>query len=161
VTPRIPAEFALDEAVLALHESETRHAQSLLSNIFSDDSAEEEAEGSAIWDDLTAEASVDVAGPLPAESEDEGGEFEGLDPFSGLDERHAALLNQLVAKALWERSDVETLARAQSLMTDGALEVLNDWAYDQVEEPLIDDGGNIIEIDQDTLNEINSMKGQD
>jgi hypothetical protein len=46
-------------------------------------------------------------------------------------------------------------------MTDGALEVLNDWAYDQVEEPLIEDGGNIIEIDQDTLNEINSMKGQD
>ncbi|MCP8687657.1 TerB N-terminal domain-containing protein [Marinobacterium sedimentorum] len=161
VTPKMPAEFALDEAVLALHESETRHAQSMLSKIFSDDSAEEETDDNAARDDLTAKASAEVAEQLTADTEDDGGEFEGLDLFSGLDEPHATLLNQLLAKPRWDRNEVESLAKAQSLMTDGALEVLNDWSYDQVEEPLIEDGGDIIEIDQDTLNEINSMRGQD
>ena len=60
--------------------------------------------------------------------------------FAGLDKAHAALVAFLAGQNEWKRTDFESKARALGLMPDGALETINDWAFDHFEEPLIEDG---------------------
>ncbi|GGO76775.1 hypothetical protein GCM10011348_04780 [Marinobacterium nitratireducens] len=150
--------FILDEAVLALHESETRHAQSLLGDIFADDAGIPEEVDAEQSHEETQEA---LEYPEVEETALEGGELEGTEVFSGLDVPHQALAEDLISRISWPRSEVEALASARGLMTDGALEVLNEWAFDQFDAPLIEDQGDLIEIDQDTLDEIKAVREQD
>jgi len=56
-----------------------------------------------------------------------------------LDAAHASLLRKLAARESWSRSEVEQLADELSLMTDGALEAINDYAYEIAGEPLWED----------------------
>jgi hypothetical protein len=65
------------------------------------------------------------------------------DQFGGLDEAHASLAKQLIAQPLWVRADFEAIARHAGLMADGALEVINEWAFEHFDEPLFDDGDEI------------------
>jgi hypothetical protein len=46
----------------------------------------------------------------------------------------------LVQQETWERSSLHEVCRELGLMVDGALEVLNEWAFERANAPLIDDG---------------------
>lgn len=59
--------------------------------------------------------------------------------IDGLDSQHADFLVTLLQKPELGRSGLEALARELNLMPDGALETLNDWAFETFGEPLIDD----------------------
>ena len=61
-------------------------------------------------------------------------------PFDGLDLAHGRLLRELVAEEEWSREDYTRLARSLDLMPDGAIETLNEWAYGQFDEAVIEDG---------------------
>lgn len=63
---------------------------------------------------------------------------ESADTIHGLDKKHSQLLIRLGRQSSWARSDYETVVETLGLFPDGALEVLNETAYDVCDEPLID-----------------------
>ena len=70
-----------------------------------------------------------------------------------LDKAHSTLLVKLGEQASWQRSDYEKLVGEIGLMPDGALETLNEAAYDLCDEPLTV-GVDPILIDQDVYREV-------
>ncbi|GAL98888.1 hypothetical protein FOH24_13310 [Acetobacter tropicalis] len=64
--------------------------------------------------------------------------------FVGLGPEQARLLEALVNQPEWTRSGFEAKARELGLMPDGALEAINEWAYDTFDEELIEDGDPLI-----------------
>lgn len=54
----------------------------------------------------------------------------------GLDESHAALLRLLLSRPEWTRAELEDAAADLDLMLDGALEQINEAAFDAFDEPL-------------------------
>lgn len=117
-------EFVLDDEILAMHESDTSDAKSMLENIFA---AEEEPE-------QTQKTPV---------TEHQG----------GLDSAHRALFDALIEKAMWPRHELHELCGTLGLMVDGAIEKINDWAYEKVDEPVLDDDGDI-HVDMDIVEEL-------
>ncbi|WP_256475984.1 TerB N-terminal domain-containing protein [Amycolatopsis sp. WQ 127309] len=71
----------------------------------------------------------------------------------GLDPAHAQLFHRLVERDSWSRSEFDALAAEAGLLPDGALDVLNDAAYDRTDEPLCE-GSDPIEIDQDIVKDM-------
>ena len=139
--PKIKAEqassastyFTLDEEVLALHESETNDVQNLLGAIFVDE------------EEQTPEQKNSVDTPITT----------GKD---ALDTQHKVLFDQLSSKGEWPRADVQKVCEALNLMFDGAIEIINDWAYNQVDAPVIDDDDTIY-VDQEIVEELKGLKG--
>lgn len=70
-----------------------------------------------------------------------------------LDAAHSALLAELAARSAWDREDVDRLAAALGLFPDGALETLNEAAYNFCGAPLLE-GDQRIEIDGEILREV-------
>lgn len=109
---------------------ETESVQSLLGTIFVDDTPEEQhviAEGE----------------PIAADT-------------GGLDQAHNSLFEQLITKERWDRKDVLAACESLKLMLDGSIETINDWAYEQVDAPVIDDDEDIY-IDLEIANELNRL----
>ncbi|MBS0981415.1 TerB N-terminal domain-containing protein [Acetobacter thailandicus] len=64
--------------------------------------------------------------------------------FVGLGPEQARLLEGLLNQPEWTHSGFEAKARELGLMPDGALEAINEWAYDTFDEELIEDGDPLI-----------------
>jgi hypothetical protein len=60
--------------------------------------------------------------------------------FRGLDPEHASFLEALCRRESWGRAEFEAKAREFGLMPDGAVETINEWAYDALGDELIEDG---------------------
>ncbi|MCD9463730.1 ATPase [Photobacterium phosphoreum] len=106
--------FKLDEGILAMHESETSDAKTMLENIFAVDD----------------EPEVEIVSRVQTESD-------------GLDDAHKKLFDILLSKEIWSRNEVHEFCSKLSLMVDGAIETINDWAYEKVDAPVLDDDGDI------------------
>ncbi len=63
--------------------------------------------------------------------------------FAGLDANHTLLATRLITQPEWKRDAFEEIAREFRLMPDGALEVINEWAFEHFDEPFIEDGDTI------------------
>ncbi len=124
------AGFALDELELARHESETKHAQTMLGAIFASDDAEQE---------IQEEAETEVP---PAQV-----------VAQGLDAAHSTLFKSLITQANWSRDAIEGLCKPLGLMVDGAIETINDWAFELVDAPLIDEDGDFF-VDLEVAEEL-------
>ena len=59
---------------------------------------------------------------------------------AGLDPSLATLVERILTRPSWSRAEFETEARSSGLMPDGSLEAINEWAYDQFDEALLEDG---------------------
>lgn len=57
---------------------------------------------------------------------------------AGLDALHSSLLRALIAKPEWPRAEVEKLAGELGLLTDGALDIINDAAFEVCGEPVLE-----------------------
>lgn len=116
--------FQLDEGILAMHESDTNDAKSMLESIFAvDEEAEQEVRPTA---DVNEE---------------------------GLDSPYKELFETLIAKESWPRKEVHELCSKLNIMVDGALETINDWAYNNVDAPVLDDDGDIY-VDLEIVEEL-------
>ena len=122
------SEFSLDETILALHESQTTEAKNMLEQIFTSD--EDESDYIEV-PELTNEV-------------------------DGLDQAHSQLFEKLCAKAQWGREEVAQMCSELKLMVDGAIETINDWSFDLVDAPVIDDDGDIY-IDEEIVKEIREL----
>ena len=60
--------------------------------------------------------------------------------FAGLDEVHTAFVRRLAAQASWPREDFDAAARVAGLMPEGCLETINEWAFEQFDEALLEEG---------------------
>lgn len=123
------AGFILDADALALHEGETRDAQGLLNDIFSDDEYED------VVDIDTSTAATEIVD-------------DGLDPT------HKKLIEQLVKQEVWARNNYESLCEGLGLMPDGALEAINEWSIEQVGDLLLEEDDGNIHIMLDIADEI-------
>lgn len=121
--------FRLDESILAIHESETKDVQSMLSAIFVEDEAEDEP------DDSSMDSSM-------------------ADEETGIDKPHYELFESLIRKDKWTRDEVEALCRDSGLMVSGALETINDWSFEKVDAAVLEEDGDAIYVDREVLEEI-------
>jgi tellurite resistance protein len=70
--------------------------------------------------------------PKPASYTPPSGKFGGLDP------QHAGLLEKLLNQPSMTRAQFDDTARASRLLPDGALETINEWAFEKFGEPLVE-----------------------
>ena len=129
--PPQPAKAGLDQERLLHVRKETERASSVLAQVFVED---------------------EPVAPAVMASTESGGEFDGLD------ETHASFAQTLIAQLFWSRADFEAVAQRAGLMADGALEVINEWAFEHFDEPLLDDGDRIA-INPIVLQEMTDRRG--
>jgi tellurite resistance protein len=109
--------FRLDTDRIAALQEDTARVSALLSKIFA-----EEVDG----------VPVPAAPALEPELESEAGA-----PL-GLDEDHAALLRLILSRPEWTRAELEDAATDLDLMLDGAMEQINEAAFEAFDEPLFE-----------------------
>jgi hypothetical protein len=128
-----PASFQLNQELIRIREEETRRVRGVLEDIFAEESG---SQPTVVCTNVTASASVD--------------------PLLALDEKHQQLFRNLLEKERWERDQFDALCSQLGLMTDGAMEVLNEWAYEQASAPLLESGDHVF-IDLDLAKEIQDV----
>lgn len=69
---------------------------------------------------------------------------------SGLDKKHRKLVQKLVLQDEWQRQQYEILCDKYGLLPDSAIEFINDWSYELVDAPLLEED-ELIYVDR-TLN---------
>lgn len=100
----------LDASRIAAIRAETQRVSSVLGQIFSVEDDPDEA-------------------PAPI--------AQGL--LAGLDPKHSILVIELVARRHWSRAGFEQLCATHGLMAAGALEIVNEWAFETYDEALLDE----------------------
>ncbi len=66
--------------------------------------------------------------------------------FEALDARYRAMLAQLLGRPVWERLEFNSLARSHNLMPSGALDAVNDWAFELFDDPIVVEQGDQFQI---------------
>lgn len=117
----------LDTSSVEAKLAETAAVTALLKNIFEEEEPIEEAKGSEI------------------QIEDES--------VFGLSQEQANFMKILTEKPLWPREELEAIAAESDLLLDGALESLNDAAFEEFDEPFFE-GEDPIVINQDVAKEV-------
>ena len=112
---------------LSVIRAETERVSALLAEIF-------------VEDDTTPDA--------PAPGADDG-------DVPGLDAEHAGLVRRLLSRSEWSRAEFDAEAKVLGLMPNGAIEAINEWAFDHHGDALLRDGDPIV------VNPVTSPPGPD
>ena len=72
--------------------------------------------------------------------------------FAELEKPYQALLRELLTRQQWKQDEFKKLAESFSLLSGGAIEVINNWAFDKFDEPLIEEEEDLT-INMNILNE--------
>lgn len=107
-----PSKPRLDPSRIATIRSDTQRVSSVLGQIFGSEEDEDDAEAH----------STDKQSVLP-----------------GLHDKHAALVSDLVAQDHWTDDAFDELCRQHELLAAGALEVINEWAFENHDDSLLDE----------------------
>ncbi len=83
--------------------------------------------------------------------------------LAGLDPKHGALVLELVNREHWSETEFEKICASHGLMAYGALEVVNEWAFETYDEALLDeyDGYDVSPDIAEALKEKMSAEGKD
>ncbi|WCM90612.1 tellurite resistance TerB family protein [Acidovorax sp. NCPPB 3576] len=129
--------FQLDAARVAALQQDTDKVSALLANIFTEEAIE-----------AAAPQQNPVMAPEPEEEQAEA-------PFGlkGLDGAHTSFVNQLASWPEWTREELLDLASDLDLMLDGALERINEAAFDAHDGPLTE-GDDPVTINRDILEKV-------
>ena len=125
--------FTLNDEIIKIREAETSQIKGVLGAIFTNDEDVEETHINIV------EENIEIDSPL-----------------STLDEAHQNFFNRLITKELWKKEEIQIISKELGLMADGAMEVLNEWAFENANAPLIEDGEEIyidIELAKEIINE--------
>jgi len=129
------AGFQLDAARVAALQQDTDKVSALLANIFTEEPTEPA-----------------VLQATPAAQPDEV-EAEAPHGLMGLDGAHTSFVNQLISRPEWTREELLDLASDLDLMLDGALERINEAAFDAYDGPLTE-GEDPVTINRDILEKV-------
>lgn len=130
------AGFQLDKDKIAAKMAETAAVSSLLSEIF----VEEE---SSVSEDIAQQASPETS----------SSSTETSTSIDNLDNAHSALLSTLFERSSWTRSEFEQLAANQGLLPDGAIDTINEAAFDICDEPVLE-GDDPVEVNQELMEDM-------
>jgi uncharacterized tellurite resistance protein B-like protein len=128
---RVGGHIVLNQDLIKARQAESARAASFLTEIFTDE---------------------DTA-TLAAVPPGDGATTIAADQPTSLDTAHGTLLNRLAARPSWTRSDFAGLAADLGLLPDGALEVLNEAAFETVGEPVCE-GNDPIDINSYAVEEM-------
>jgi hypothetical protein len=117
------AGIELDKDKIKQLQSDSDHVFTMLSDIFNDDDAQ---------------GAVESAGSNVSETGAAGNIF-------SFDDEQAAFLKIIVSRTEWRRDELNEQAKQYNFMLDGLIEIINEAAYDEFDEPLIE-GGEIITV---------------
>ncbi len=120
--PTRPAGLVIDHERLERVRRETSAVSQLLAGIFVEEAPPEQRPAAG---QLSAKASA----------------------FPGLDGAHASLLQTVLATGSCDRPAFEDAAKALRLFADGALETINEWAFETFDEPLLEGDDIIVAVD--------------
>jgi tellurite resistance protein len=130
--PEMPvAGLDLDFAKVSTLEADSHRVSDILHAIFQDGTQELSAEPD---DSVGAECMADTG-------------------LWGLSQEYSELLRLLVTRPEWSRAELEELAADRSLMLDGALEHINEAAFDRFDQPFTE-GDDPLEINQQLIGEM-------
>lgn len=124
--------FCLDTERIAALQEDTVRVSALLSKIFAEET-----------DSTPAHA---ASAPEPELEDDANAPL-------GLDQDHSALLRLLLSRPEWTRAELEDAAADLNLMLDGAMEQINEAAFDAFDEPLFE-GEDSISVNTKLLEKI-------
>jgi uncharacterized tellurite resistance protein B-like protein len=102
---------SLDAARIAAIRNDTERVSSVLGEIFSTD------------EDVRDESTPARAVPSS---------------IAGLDPKHSMLVEQIIQRDHWTDGEFSEIVSKQGLMPSGALEVVNEWAFEKFDEALLD-----------------------
>ena len=122
-TETAPVGVTIDPDRLARLREETKAVSNLLSDVFNEDTEIARDEFKTLGE----------ASATP-----------NLSDFASLDEAHSGLLKMLLDEGALSRQDFEARAHSLKLLADGALEHVNDWAFEHFDEPLIEEGDKVM-----------------
>ena len=125
------AAVVLDPELIRARLAESARAASYLAQIFTDD-------------DTTSHVAVSAG---PDTLEDKSGSL------AGLDVPHRTFLSRLADRPSWTRRDLDDVAVQLGLLPDGALEILNEVAFEAAGEPVCE-GTDPVEINSYALKEM-------
>ncbi|MES1937146.1 TerB N-terminal domain-containing protein [Salinisphaera hydrothermalis] len=123
----------LDQAALEKKLADTERVSALLTGIF-------------------AEAEDDVTSARAAP--DSALNSQVAETIADLDPAHSAMLSALGTQEAWSRSELETLAQAQGLLLDGALDTINEAAFEQCDAPCIEEDDDGYKLDREIYEEL-------
>ena len=129
--------FRLNHAAISTIMAETREVSVLLAEAMGAADAEsaDDARVPGATNDAAAAASSE---PATAMVPGPGGRYEPL-------------FVALIDRDRWARDDADAVARSHGLMLDAGVETINDWAFDALGAPLIEDEGDELIIDRSLL----------
>jgi uncharacterized tellurite resistance protein B-like protein len=118
----------LDRSIIETKVEETARVSSMLASIF----------------DSEDDAEADTPSVSPSA---------GIESSSGLDAAETAFARDLAGRRSWSRVEVEELAARRDLLVDGALEAINNIAFERCDTPF-SEGDDPIEIDVEVAEEV-------
>lgn len=121
--------FALDQERIAQLQRETEQVSALLAQVFVEDKSAE-PDGDAVEETVENTSSI-----------------------CGLDADHSAFLRVLVSRTEWARDELEAVASDMELMLDGALEQINDMAFEHFDIP-VTEGEDPFEINPEVMDKL-------
>ena len=71
--------------------------------------------------------------------EEEGADHGSPSTLDGLDEKHSALVREIISRQHWSEDEVAALAVRHGLMLAGALETVNEWSFGVYDEVLLEE----------------------
>lgn len=89
---------------------------------------------------------------IEVEEKDNNAELEG-EILNQLEKPYRALLQELITCERWGLEEFKKLAQSFDILPGGAVEVLNSWAYDNFDEPLIEEGDEFF-VNQELYSEV-------
>jgi hypothetical protein len=122
--PRPVVGVKLDSDRLKAVSENTLRVSELLSKVFAEDGDRETEKDEQMQTEPHQE--------LEADSQ--------LGEFPGLPTQYRGFLLEALSRPEWQRHDLETLAHSHDLMTDGAVEAINEWSFDRMGDALLEDG---------------------
>ncbi|MFD9705261.1 TerB N-terminal domain-containing protein [Lentzea sp. NPDC059081] len=118
----------LDPALVEAKMRESAAVAALLADVFNDEPDEPAPQPPA------SVAAVDLVGPLDA--------------------AHSTLLRKLAVHPSWSRADFDALCAEAALLPEGALDVLNEAAVEATDEPVVEDDGDQLVINDYAMGEL-------
>ena len=122
------AYFTLDLTVIQHKQAESAKVANLLGDLFTDDEPE------TVISKPTSATKIDIS-------------------IAGLDSLHSQFLIMIAQQITWDRDRLETQADELGLLLDGALEVINDAAFEVCDDPLTE-GDELISVDTNVLEQL-------
>jgi uncharacterized tellurite resistance protein B-like protein len=149
-------ELALDMSLVQSKLTESQEISSILADIFVDEEGSPKAPSSTTKTHHTHTQTSQVRKSSKSKSAKSSKSPEPAAKtvqIAGLDQAHSELLFTLKKQELWQRGELEAIATRLDLMLDGALEVINEAAFDRCDEA-VTEGDDPIEVNSDVLREL-------